>query len=208
MDERENKLIRYLKKIYYQHLLTAALLIAVGLVLVFFPDNSARIACYIANTVLLIWGILQIVLYCVHGQRGIKGGSLVGGTVAVCAAILLFVHPDILEQLITIAFGIALVADGMVKLQKSIGLLKTKSSSGYIILTAALISIALGVIALFAPFGMRTLIIFLGISLIADGAFDILTSLFLFLKNKQNEKTATKNPAYHEVKEDDPDVGT
>ena len=79
---------------------------------------------------------------------------------------------------ISIALGIAVLADGLFKIQISIDAKKFGIKSWWVILLIAVIASAVGISLLLHPFaGTRLMIILLGFSMIFEGALNLFTAL-------------------------------
>ena len=111
-----------------------------------------------------------------------------GAALLLCGVYIL-VRPSLLYGLLTTAFAIFLVVDGVLKLQYAIDLYRMKAKGWWFVLAVALVMGVLGVVALFNPFAtMVTLMTFLGITLIADGVMDLVSIAYVHAVAKRVEQ--------------------
>lgn len=148
-----DKLKNAFKKLKISTTVAAIALIVIGLMFIIFPDSSATVICYVAGALLLLWGILNLVSFFVTGMRRTGSGELVLGITLVSVALLLFIKPWVVAEFLTVIFGIALIADGALKLQQFTVMCRLNIKSRWAVLVIALISLALGVLLAFDPFG-------------------------------------------------------
>jgi uncharacterized membrane protein HdeD (DUF308 family) len=181
------KIKEIIKKIKIQQLVTAIAIAIIGLLFIIFPQSSAHILCYAGGAVLIVWGVIRTVLYFVTGMRGVNY-SLAGGIALIAIGAILCAKPDLISEIVTIALGVILIIDGVIKLQQSMDIVKLKESGWWISLIVAGVSIVLGLVTLIDPFGSRTaLMIFIGISLIVDAVCDIISAYRLGEAEKRAE---------------------
>jgi uncharacterized membrane protein HdeD (DUF308 family) len=184
-----NSLKEIIKKIKVQRLVSALVIAIIGILFIVFPNDSARILCYTGGSILIVWGIFRIVMYFLYGLRTVNY-SLVGGGALVAIGVMLCCYPDLIADILTIALGIVLIIDGIIKLQQCINIVIMKDKNWWISLIVCIISIVLGIVALCNPFSSRTaLMIYIGISLIVDAICDIVSAYRLGAA----ERKASKN---------------
>lgn len=169
-----DKLKDALKKLKVKSTVVAVALIIVGLMFVIFPGSSATIICYVAGALLLLWGIICLVSYFSSGLKKPGSSDLALGITLVCVALLLFIKPWAIAGFLTIILGIALIVDGTIKIQQFVDMTKAKMKTGWLVLLFAIISLVLGILMAFDPFGGNVLMIFAGISLMVVGVLDLI----------------------------------
>ena len=181
-----DKFRQFLKKFKIRSLAVAVALIIIGILFIVFPDNAARIICYVAGATLLVWGILSIMTYFVYGMKEFDSYSLVGGVALIAVSVLLFVKPDFVAEVLTILFGIVLVIVGVMKVQQASEMARYKIPRWWLMLIVAIVFIVLGAVTVFDPFNSKSaLMIFAGVSLIADGISDIITVCWYSMKMEE-----------------------
>ena len=141
---------RILKRIKANVMVSAFICMALGIILVVWPGLSVRMVCMAIGVVLVINGISR----------------LMGGWI-------LF-QPNTIIAMIPILVGIIIVIHGINNLQQTVSLCRSRYDKWWVALLLALITIGFGVLLIFNPFvAVDTLIRFIGLFLIYDGASDI-----------------------------------
>jgi uncharacterized membrane protein HdeD (DUF308 family) len=135
----------------------------------------------------MAWGVFRIVMYFVSGMKSVNY-TLVGGVTLIAVGIILCIYPDLVASIITIALGVVLIADGIVKFQHCVNIVMMKDKMWWVSLVVSIVAIVLGVIVLCDPFSSKTaLMIFIGISLIVDAICDIVSAYRLGVAEKKSE---------------------
>lgn len=159
----------------------AFVLIAAGVLFLVFPDSCSKIICYLIGGALLIGGVVSIVTYLKYGRdEPFSSFGLVRGTALVVIGVFILINPEFLIGFLSSILGIVLIIDGTLKLQYAVDLLRLKISGWMAVLILALAAVVFGVLILFNPFATaRTLMYFIGISLVIDGVSDLGTMLYI-----------------------------
>lgn len=165
-----DKLKNMLKKLKLQAGVAAVALIIIGLMFIIFRDTSLEVICYVAGALLMLWGVLCLFTFFATGLTGASDLGL--GLTLVLIALLLFIKPWVITGILTVLFGIALIIDGATKMQQFVAMNKAKIKSRWAVLAIAVISLILGVLIVFDPFG-SSIMIFAGVSLIVAGVMDL-----------------------------------
>lgn len=181
-----DKLKNFFKSIKIKASVAAIALIIIGLLFIIFPGSSANIICYVAGAFLMVWGILCLFTFFTTGIRRADAGDFALGLTLILIALLLFIKPWVIAGFLTVLFGIALIVDGAVKIQQFVVMNKLKMKSRWLVLVVAVISVVLGTLIVFDPFG-EALMIFAGISLIVTGVMDMVTIGFTGDLKKKSE---------------------
>lgn len=166
---------RMLEQLRVSFVLTALLCVVSGVVLMIWPDTSARVVCMLVGIVLLVMGIMQLVRF-----FGAPAGTLIRQINLLMAIILAAVgvwilfRPDFLIGLIPIIMGILLILHGLYDLQQAVFLIRAKYSYRWLALALSLVTVALGAVLIWNPFeAMNVMIMFMGGFLIYDGLSDL-----------------------------------
>ncbi len=166
-----DKLRQFFKKFKIQASVAAVALIIIGLMFIIFRDTSLNVICYVAGALIMVWGILCLISFFAAPYSNNAGDLALGLTLALIALIL-FIKPWVITGILTVLFGIALIVDGAMKLQQFVAMNKLKIKSRWAVLAIAIVSLVLGILIVFDPFG-STIMIFAGISLIVAGVMDL-----------------------------------
>ena len=173
---------------------TALALIAVGVMFVVLPKSSATLICYITAGLLCVWGIIKLMMYVSSGV-GEKFGSfgLVTSVSLIIGGIAIFVNPEFFAGIIATIFGCAMIVDGVLKVQYAIDLSGIGGKYWWVVLIAAAVFIAAGLIVVFNPLSAAvTFMIFAGVALIVDGISDLITAFYVSRVLKKFTKLSTK----------------
>lgn len=98
-------------------------------------------------------------------------------------------RPEIIQGLLTVLFGVFLVIDGMMTLQDGVDCARARLAGWWVPALLGAVTIALGCVVLFGKFD--SIMLLAGISLIADGVFDLIVTLAF----SKRIRTARKNCA-------------
>ena len=179
-----------LRSVKTRLVITALVVIATGVLFVLKPGTSGTWICYIVGAALCVSGVVRFITYFLGDFRKSFGSfDLVWGAALLLCGVYILVRPSLLYGLLTTAFAIFLVVDGVLKLQYAIDLYRMKAKGWWFVLAVALVMGVLGVVALFNPFAtMVTLMTFLGITLIADGVMDLVSIAYVHAVAKRVEQ--------------------
>lgn len=181
-----DKLKNFFKNVKIKASVAAIALIIIGLLFIIFPGSSANVICYVAGAFLMVWGVLCLFTFFASGMRRAESADLALGLTLVLVALLLFIKPWVIASVLTVLFGIALIVDGALKMQKFVVMNRLKMKSCWAVFVVAIISIVLGTLIVFDPFG-DALMIFAGVSLIVTGVMDMVTIGFTEKVKKPDE---------------------
>ena len=166
---------RILKKIKTNVIVSAFICIALGVILVFWPGLSVKVVCMAIGAVLVINGISRLLNF-IFGRDGsvFSQMNLVMGIIITVIGGWILLQPGTIIAMIPILVGIIIVIHGINNLQQSVSLCQNRYDKWWIALLLGIITIGFGVLLVFNPFAaVDTLIRFIGLFLIYDGASDI-----------------------------------
>ena len=164
-----------LKKIKTNVIVSAFICIALGVILVFWPGLSVKVVCMAIGAVLVINGISRLLNF-IFGRDGsvFSQMNLVMGIIITVIGGWILLQPGTIIAMIPILVGIIIVIHGINNLQQSVSLCQNRYDKWWIALLLGIITIGFGVLLVFNPFAaVDTLIRFIGMFLIYDGASDI-----------------------------------
>ena len=140
---------RILKRIKANVIVSAFICIALGVILVAWPGLSVKVVCMAIGAVLVINGISRLLNF-IFGRDG-----------------------SVFSQM-NLVMGIIITIHGINNLQQSVSLCQSQYDKWWVALLLGIITIGFGVLLVFNPFAaVDTLIRFIGLFLIYDGASDI-----------------------------------
>ncbi len=152
---------------------------ALGLMLILRPDMSARLIGSVVGAALIAFGIVKLAgyfskdLYRLAFQFDLAFGSLL---VAIGALIL--IRPVTAMNVLCVALGIEIIADGLFKAQTALDARRFGLERWWLILLAALAAVGIGAALTLMPGqGAEALGALLGVSLLAEGALNLCVAL-------------------------------
>lgn len=193
-----NTIMKKVKQARLELILLAIANVVLGVVMLIKPDDAVEFVCRAIGIVLVIWGIIRIVNYFrVAVVEAFGSFGLVQGVALIAFGAYIAVSPRVMAEVFTVMTAILVIIGGVIKIQYSVDLNRMKSAHWWIELVAAIALIILGAVALFDPFATNTaLMVFVGISLIIDGVFDLvsITRISIIAKRiGKNVKNAMNN---------------
>lgn len=181
----ENAFVDGKNKFDWYSLISAVLMLLIGLALIIWPGESSRVVAYIVAALILISGVVLFIVYFARRERVplFSMGSLSVGLTLTLIGIVLLAIPNILVTVLPVLLGCFLIFSGFNSLQTSVELVRLRVSRWYIPLIFAAAAIICGVLTLLNPFDTASvLMVFLGISLMAESVM-MIVSLIMFRKS-------------------------
>ncbi|MBQ1977370.1 MAG: DUF308 domain-containing protein [Ruminococcus sp.] len=175
-------------------------MMVLGLLMVILPKQSADVICIAAGIFLGIWGLIKLVTYFASKKTApFTSFGLVEGATLAGFAVFFILSPQVLKEFLEIVLAIVLLISAVMKLQYTVDFLRLKEKFWYIPLIGAAVSIALGVLIFIDPFNNHGLMLFIGISYLVNGLWDIISVLVLSnasqtLSLDDDKKSAEKEP--------------
>ncbi len=156
-------------------------IIVLGLLMTVFPADSGKIIFRAIGIFLTAWGILKLITYFASSSAAaFSSFALVQGTALTGFGIFFIVKPLALVEVLTLALGVVLLISGVLKLQYAVDFLRLKGDLWWVPFAGALVTIGLGALVFFNPFStMKWLMLFIGISFMINGVWDLVSVLLL-----------------------------
>lgn len=152
----------------------AAVTIALGLVLVGWPDRSIHFICMLVGVSIFLTGIIYFLGWLARRREGVPAFFVLPGVVLCALGIWLMTSPASVILLIQYIFGAILIVHGLVDLQCVAVLIRRRWKRWWADLLLALLTAALGALILINPFGtFATLVLLIGAALVFDGLSDL-----------------------------------
>lgn len=164
-----------LKKIKTNVIASALLCIALGVVLVVWPDMSVQIACMAIGAVLILNGISRLINFIFKRDGSLFSQmNLIMGIIITVIGVWIILQPAKVIAMIPILVGIIIIIHGVNNLQQAVSLCQSRYDKWWIALILGLLTVGFGVLLIFNPFeAVETLVMFIGLFLIYDGVSDI-----------------------------------
>ncbi len=175
--------------------------ILLGFLLLFAPEESKRIICYLLGSVAILLGIFRIVWHFKKDDvsRAFHN-DIPFGVVLLIAGLYLIMRPDALWAWLPVILGFAVVFDSIVKLQHAFDLRRMNFSHWWGIFALAIGTMVLGILLILDIFGANILLYYFGIVLVVDGFINIGTIILVYIHAKKSaqslelpEKPESKN---------------
>lgn len=175
------------------YILIAASFILLGVLFLVFPDTSSKIICYTAGGMVCLVGLVKIIEYFKTPVSLAEYSlSLVIGLTAVGVGAYVIIKPEALLGVLPTVLGVAVILDGMIKLQNTLDMLRLKDRRWWLTLIVAAVTLGLGVVLILNPFKAAEMLTqFIGIALIVTGICDLVALIGLSARLRAIEKERT-----------------
>ena len=166
---------RILKKIKTNVIVSALICAGLGVILVVWPGLSVQVVCMAIGGVLVLNGLSRLLNFILNRDGSIFSQmNLVMGIIITVIGGWIQLQPGTIIAMIPILVGIIIVIHGINNLQQAVSLCQNRYDKWWIALLLGIVTIGFGVLLVFNPFAaVDTLIRFIGLFMIYDGASDI-----------------------------------
>ncbi len=166
---------RILKKIKTNVIVSALICAGLGVILVVWPGLSVQVVCMAIGGVLVLNGLSRLLNFILNRDGSIFSQmNLVMGIIITVIGGWILLQPGTIIAMIPILVGIIIVIHGINNLQQAVSLCQNRYDKWWIALLLGIVTIGFGVLLVFNPFAaVDTLIRFIGLFMIYDGASDI-----------------------------------
>lgn len=155
-------------------ILAALVTIALGVLLVWWPDRSMEFLCLLLGVAIFSIGIVYILGWLARRKKGIPAFFVLPGVILCALGVWLMTSPDSVIILIQYIFGAVLIFHGVIDLQGALALASHRWNRWWMDLLLTALTIGLGVLILLNPFGtFGALVVLIGVALIFDGLSDL-----------------------------------
>lgn len=176
-----------LKELKWQSLLTSALYVLMGIILLVYPETTARTLCYVVGIAGVVIGIFTVLAYLFRDvQKNYYRNDFIFGMVEVALGAFVLYKAELIIALIPFLLGILVVISGISKLQNCIDVRRMHYGNGLFFFILALINIAFGVVLVVAPFqAAKIMFMLIGVGLLISGISDTIATLYMTRKVKE-----------------------
>lgn len=185
-------------------IIMALVTLAMGFLLLFWPDRSVKILCALLGAVLIVTGVAYVVGWLIRrGKGGFTAWLLIPGVLLAAMGLWLLNNPKLVVALIQYIFAAVVIFHGVLDLQSAVVLAAARQRRWWVDLLIALLTLGLGALVLFNPFEtFEALVMLIGFSLIYDGLSDLWLILRLSLAfRKSKEENADVQAEFQETQE-------
>lgn len=184
------------------YIVLSAVLCALGLVLILFPEFSASMLGVACGIVMILFGIVKLVGYFSRDlYRLAFQYDLASGCLLILLGIVMLLRPDSLLNFICVALGIYILTDGLFKIQIAVDAKRFGLRGWWLILTEAILAAVLGLVLIFRlTDSARVLTVLLGITMLAEGILN-LSTVITAVKIVRNQKPDVIDAEFYESEE-------
>ena len=171
-------------------LLLSAIYVALGLVLIIWPETSAMTICRAVGGVIILGGLFYILSYFTRNHYGsVIGPSLAVGLVLVVLGVFVLVRAEAILKAMPFIFGVLLLFDSATKIQTALDLRRLGALRWTAPLAIGAVTAALGLILIWNPFSaVVALNIFIGVCLVVGAVANLTSSLLLARSRREQEQ--------------------
>ena len=172
---------KILGKFKWKILLSAVLLILIGIVLLLFPETTAKTICYLVAAIAIIMGIVTMITYFFREVPiNYYRNDFVIGLAGIILGFFIIYKVELIISLVPFILGLVVTISGFSKIQDAIDMNRMGYRNWIGILVVAIVNVVLGIVLLLNPFEVATLMFrVMGIALIFSGITDIVSTMYL-----------------------------
>lgn len=171
-----------MEKLKKNWIASAVLCVAVGLILVIWPEGALLSVCYTVGGIAIAMGVIRMVEYFRrdHTYPVIFQSDLVVGLFALGTGLFMIINPKTVMGMIPILFAIVMIGFGIANILRAVDAKKAGIGYWKILLALAILTVALGWVILGNPFEtLAATVALAGAGLIYEGVADIVTVLLV-----------------------------
>ena len=153
----------------------AVLSLALGVVLLGWPDTTSNIICYAIGAVLLIYGLVSIISFLASREKtAALALQLVVGVVAAALGVFFLTQPRMILSIFPVLMGLFIIIVSLLSVKRAFELRRYRYPKWWAALLLALVAIALGLLILFHPYmAAETVIMVIGVVFLYVGVCDL-----------------------------------
>ncbi len=169
---KEGNMRETLKRIKADMILSAVLCVILGIVILFWPEQTIGLFCRVLAAGLIVMGVLYVLSY--FNNRLMHPFSGILGFVVLFVGIWIFLKPQSVASLIPIVIGVILVVHAIQDIRLAFEVRRNNYESWWGMLVIASVSMVFGILSIVKAFGIVTFAVrMIGIGLIYDGVSDL-----------------------------------
>lgn len=157
----------------------SVLFCVLGILLIIFPGISEKVIGILCGILMILFGVVKILGYFSKDlYRLAFQYDLAFGILTIILGIMLFKNPSNLMNFICVILGIAVLSDGLFKMQMSLDAKRFGIREWWLIFAFAVIAAAFGIVLILKPaISASFLTVLLGICLLLEGILNISTAI-------------------------------
>lgn len=172
---------RFVETMRRSWVFSSIITVALGVVLLLYPDTTSTVLCYGVGAVLLFHGMLDLVRYFTR-QEGefFLRYELAAGIILCAVGTFMLIQPEIVTMVIPMILGIYIVIDGGVNVRRSFEMKELEFSRWWAAMVVAALMILLGLVMFLNPFAAaQVTVMFIGVVLIYQGVSDFIILMLI-----------------------------
>jgi uncharacterized membrane protein HdeD (DUF308 family) len=174
-------------------IVAAVIVIILGLLLVFWPDQSGGFLCMLLGVSILLTGVIYLFSWFSKRKKGAPTYLVIPGIILLVLGIWLMTSSTSVIILVQYIFAAILLIHGILDLQGAMALMQNRSTRWWVDLVLALITLGLSILIVVNPFGaFEALMTIIGVALIYDGISDL---YIIWRLNQAFPTTASSDPS-------------
>lgn len=171
--------IKAMKTAKIGYIIMSVILCILGILMIALPDVFVPAAAKACGIILILFGMVKLVGY-FSGDlfRLAFQYDLASGLLLALLGILMIIRPGRIMTFISIALGVYILADGLLKIQIALDAKDFGIRKWWLILFAAVLTGIIGFLLILRPSeSMEILMMLVGLSLLAEGILNLITVL-------------------------------
>lgn len=195
----------YLKSMKISFIFASVFYIALGVVLLVWPDLSSTAICYTFGCLLLIYGLTTVISYFVRdGRLGSFRFELLLGIVLTALGAFFLMQPQFILSILPVFFGLYIIFDSLINLRRALELRRLGYPKWWLALVLSLAAAAFGALILYNPFAAATTVIaVIGAALIYQGVSDLWSIHMVARLGREIQKAVTPIEGEYTVLDDE-----
>ena len=163
------------KKLKFNFVVAALLYLALGVVLVGWPDTTSQIICCVIGAVLLAYGAVSILVFLASQEKtAALGLNLVVGVVAAALGVFFLTQPKLLLSILPVLMGLFIIIVSLLSVKRAFELRRWQYSKWWVALILALAAIGLGLLIAFHPYmAAQTVVVVIWLAFLYVGVCDL-----------------------------------
>lgn len=194
--------MKQLKEIRWDAVLLSALYIILGIVVLVFPETTAKTLGYLLGVVLILAGAVSMICYLLReAHLNYYHNDFLVGLVEITLGCVVLYKVEWIISLIPFILGLLVLVSGCSKLQDVIDMKRMNYGNWVVMLILAAANVVFGVVLICNPFQAAALFFrLIGVGLLFSGISDGITMLYFSGKlRKYFKQQQTLDSTYEEI---------
>lgn len=179
-------ILEYVKKYERRSILSAAIMIFIGILLMVKPETMLSSIMTILGVCLLIDGAYSVILYiAMEKDQKLYSNALVEGMVEIIAALVVLINAHLIAAILVGIAAVWIIIKSIIKIQFAISVKSVDEKSWVWVLISGVLTLALGVYMLVQPLTtVFSVTVIAGLFLLITGVIEMVESIAVLIKLK------------------------